>query len=100
MLMLSVPLGRTPRAPQLNATQTRSDNADPSTQLSASGLWARDDRVNYGVSLARIGGGNALDVNGGYRGGRGQVAANLSRGPAIPRWALARRAGWCSTRVG
>lgn len=93
MLMLSVPLGSTPRAPQLNVTQTRSDNADPSTQLSASGLWVRDDRVNYGVSLARIGGGNALDVNGGYRGGRGQLAANLSRGPGYTQMGLGASGG-------
>jgi len=93
MLMVSVPLGSAPRTPQLNLTQTRSSNAEPSTQASASGLWAGDDRFNYGASLARIAGGNTLDVNGGYRGARGQVAANLSRGPGYTQMGLGASGG-------
>lgn len=80
MLMVSMPLGRSVHAPTATFMQTRSRTAEPSTQLSTNGLLPSDDRVSYGASLSRISGSNSVDVNSGFRGSRGQVSANVSRG--------------------
>ncbi|SET29703.1 fimbria/pilus outer membrane usher protein [Stenotrophomonas indicatrix] len=80
MLMVSLPLGRSPRAPLGNLMHNRSRNGEPATQLSTNGLYARDDRFSYGATLSRIAGSNSVDLNGGYRGSRGQWSASVSRG--------------------
>ena len=80
MLMVSMPLGRGVRAPTANFMHTRSRMGEPSSQLSANGVWARDDRVSYGAALSRISGSNRIDLNTGFRGSRGQVSGSVSRG--------------------
>lgn len=80
MLMVSMPLGRSVRAPTGNFMHTRSRNGEPSTQLSANGLLARDERVSYGAAVSRISGRNTVDANLGFRGSRGQVSGNVTRG--------------------
>jgi len=80
MLMVSLPLGRSPRAPLGNLMHTRSRNGEPATQLSTNGISSRDDRFSYGATLSRIAGSNSADINTGYRGARGQWTASISNG--------------------
>jgi outer membrane usher protein len=80
MLMVSLPLGRSPRAPLGNLMHTRSRNGEPATQLSTNGISSRDDRFSYGATLSRIAGSNSVDLNTGYRGARGQWTASISNG--------------------
>ncbi|MEV5120072.1 fimbria/pilus outer membrane usher protein [Stenotrophomonas indicatrix] len=80
MLMVSLPLGRSPRAPLGNLMHTRSRNGEPATQLSTNGISSLDDRFSYGATLSRIAGSNSVDLNTGYRGARGQWTASVSNG--------------------
>ncbi|MEG0186516.1 MAG: fimbria/pilus outer membrane usher protein, partial [Stenotrophomonas sp.] len=80
MLMVSLPLGSSPRAPLGNLMHTRSRTGEPATQLSTNGISSLDDRFSYGATLSRIAGSNSVDLNAGYRGARGQWAASISNG--------------------
>lgn len=93
MLMVSLPLGRSARAPLGNLMHTRSRNGEPATQLSTNGISSLDDRFSYGATLSRIAGSNSVDLNTGYRGARGQWAASISNGSSYTQLGLGASGG-------
>ncbi|GAB1845666.1 fimbrial biogenesis outer membrane usher protein [Achromobacter xylosoxidans] len=91
MLSLSIPLGKTPQAPQLGLIATREPDAGTNTQTTLSGVAGEHNEWSYGVSANHRSGnaGTSGALNGQYRGQRATLQAGYSRG-----------AGYSSTSAG
>ena len=78
---LSVPLGTSPRAPNLTAGIVRDDAGQQQTQLSVNGTAGEDGRFSYGATGAYSDDVGAYgSVNGAYRGSAGVLSGSYGEG--------------------
>lgn len=91
MVNLSIPLGKTPQAPQLGVIATHQPHVGTTTQTTLSGLAGEHNQWTYGASVNHGPGnsGTAGTLNGQYRGQRATLQAGYSRG-----------AGYSGTSIG
>lgn len=81
MATVSVPLGRSDRAPQLTAMFNHSKEGGSSSQATVSGSFGADNRFNYGATVGHTqGGGTMGSLNGQYSSPLAQLAAGYSHG--------------------
>ncbi|MDR0184556.1 fimbria/pilus outer membrane usher protein [Lysobacter arvi] len=77
----SVPLGTSPRAPNLTAGIVRQDDGQQQTQLSVNGTAGEDARFSYGVTGAHGDDvGSYGSVNGSWRGSAGVLSGSYGEG--------------------
>jgi outer membrane usher protein len=77
---VSMPLGRTDKAPMLTALANRSSNDGSSSQATLSGLAGTDNRITYGATLGRADSATTLDLSGQYNGRQTNLSGGYSRG--------------------
>jgi len=85
----SVPLGTSPRAPNLTAGIVRDDAGQQQTQLSVNGTAGDDGRFSYGVTGAHSDDvGTFGSVNGAYRGSAGVLTGSYGEGDGYSQGSL------------
>jgi outer membrane usher protein len=77
---VSMPLGRTDKAPMLTAMANRSSNDGSSSQATLSGLVGTDNRIAYGATLGHADSGTTMDLSGQYNGRQTNLSGGYSRG--------------------
>lgn len=77
---VSMPLGRSDRAPQLTALVNRAKEGGTSSQATVSGSYGADNRFGYGATLGHTDSGNTLNLNGQYNSPLAQFTSGYSRG--------------------
>ncbi|WP_333681106.1 fimbria/pilus outer membrane usher protein [Dyella sp.] len=80
LFTVSVPLGRSDRAPQLSATINRAKQGGNSSQATVTGSLGADNRFTYGATAGQTGGGGNGSLNAQYRSPLTQLAAGYSQG--------------------
>jgi outer membrane usher protein len=77
---VSMPLGRTDKAPMLSAIANRSSNDGSSNLATLSGQTGTNNRIAYGATLGRADSGTTMALNGQYSGRKANLSGGYSRG--------------------
>ncbi len=77
---VSVPLGTSPRAPNVTAMLNRSKATGTTSQASVSGVTGQDNRLAYNATLGNDGSGTTVNLNSQYNSAVGNVGGGISRG--------------------